>query len=122
MRHGQESRVGVAIIETGDSNLIRLDGAIEIGSATELKTALVRALHTGKDLGISVEAEADFDVTVFQVLWAAKREALVRGVAFKLTDPLPEPARSSLRDLGLDELLNPESLLPCAREEEHVAS
>ncbi|MGB7264749.1 MAG: STAS domain-containing protein [Terracidiphilus sp.] len=94
--------MGIVLSQSDDACLIGLDGAIDIASAAELKAVLVEALETGKEIRISTAETADLDITAFQLLWAAKREAAQSGVGFALAGPLPEPVRNSLAVMGLD--------------------
>ena len=95
--------MSIALNESDESSLVRLDGAIDISSAADLKTALIGALQNGKQVCVSVEKASDLDVTAFQLLWAAKREAERLGVPFALEGSLSETIRNSLRSSGLDD-------------------
>lgn len=96
--------MGISLNQLDDSSLIRLDGVIDIASAVELKAALLEALATGKEVRISLEATTDLDVTAFQLLWAAEREAKRLGVGLTLTGQPPEQVVRSLASVGLDGL------------------
>jgi anti-anti-sigma regulatory factor len=96
--------MGISLNQLDDSSLIRLDGVIDIASAVELKAALLEAFEAGKDVRISLEATTDLDVTAFQLLWAAEREAKRLGVGLTLTGQPPEPVLSPLASVGLDGL------------------
>jgi hypothetical protein len=65
--------MGVALEQGKESSTIRLEGAIGIASAAELKRLLLKALEVSADVRISVEDAIDLDVTAMQLLWAAKR-------------------------------------------------
>lgn len=80
---------------------ITLDGAIDVGAAAELKAALVDALASGEKVCVQLEAGSELDVTAFQLLWAAGREAERSGVELRLAGPLPEAVRKNLASLGL---------------------
>lgn len=98
-------------LEQNDTvSLIRLDGAIDIGLAGELKTLLVQALEpgqdgAGKEVRIALAGATDLDVTAVQLLWAAERKAKGAGVAFALESGLPEPVRSALLHAGFQTFL-----------------
>ncbi len=81
---------------------IRLEGAIGIASAAELKTILLGALKRGKPVQIAMDQNVDLDVTAIQLLWAAGREAKVSGVGFTLAGPVPEPVLNALKEAGFD--------------------
>jgi anti-anti-sigma regulatory factor len=94
--------VSIALSQTEDASLIRLEGAIDIGSAAELKATLLNAVRAGKRIGVSLAQAGDLDVTAAQLLWAAKREAEQNCVAFALEGQPAEHAQSLLSDAGLD--------------------
>jgi anti-anti-sigma regulatory factor len=69
--------MAIAIEESDLGNLVVLEGTIDISSAGELKAVLLKALGSGKDVCISLDAATYLDVTAVQLLWAA---ALYRRV------------------------------------------
>jgi anti-anti-sigma regulatory factor len=90
--------------------LIRLEGAVDIGSAGELKSLLVQALEpgadgAGKEVRIALAGATDLDVTAVQLLWAAERKAQGAGIAFALEGGLPEPVRVALTHAGFQSFL-----------------
>jgi anti-anti-sigma regulatory factor len=97
--------MAIVISPNGDARRIELDGAIDISAAAELKAALVEALGSGAAIRISVDGMTDVDVTIFQLLWAAQREAERLQLPFHLAGELRESVRDSLAPLGLDGLL-----------------
>jgi anti-anti-sigma regulatory factor len=54
---------------------LRLDAEVGISDAPELKRVLLHALASGKELCVNVESATQLDVTVFQLLRAAARQA-----------------------------------------------
>lgn len=82
--------------------MIRLEGAIDIGIAAELKAALLQAIAAGESIRISADAVSELDVTAFQVLWAACREAKRSGVHLALAGEIPAPVKSTFSEMGLD--------------------
>ncbi len=97
--------MGVALRQTNDASQIVLEGPIDITVAAELKTALVEALAAatpGKKIGVAAEAAVSLDVTAYQLLWAAGREAKNAGVAIALDGAIPEAASRALAEIGLD--------------------
>jgi anti-anti-sigma regulatory factor len=94
--------VAIALSQTDEASLIRLDDAIGIACAAELKAAIVAALKAGREIRVSLDEVTDLDVTGFQVLWAAKREAKQAGVGFGLAGRVPEPVQGSLAAMGLN--------------------
>ncbi len=75
---------------------------IDIAFAAELKSTLVDALKPGEAVSVSLAAGADLDITAFQLLWAAEREARASGVGFALAGTAPEKISSALRDAGIE--------------------
>ena len=93
--------MGIALSQTECSTLIRLEGAIDISVAAELKAVIEKAMEAANAIQISVEAVSDFDVTAFQLLWAAGREAKRLGMNLEFSGQVPEPMRATLQELGL---------------------
>jgi anti-anti-sigma regulatory factor len=94
--------VGVELNRRNGSSLIRLGGAIDIGGAAALKAALLEAIASGDPIRVSVDAVSELDVTAYQLLWAAAREAERSGLILSLAGEIPEPLRSALSEMGLD--------------------
>jgi anti-anti-sigma regulatory factor len=92
----------IALEQHDDSNLIRLEGAIDIAFAEELKKLLLQALGSGKPVCISLRNATCLDVTTIQLLWAAEREAKAASVRFAFADELPEPVSSALARVGFE--------------------
>jgi len=97
--------VGIASSQSGDLSLIQLDGEIDIAIAAELRASLLEALKSGREISVSLDAVTALDLTAFQLLWSAQREATQNGLKFTLTRELSEPIQSSLKSIGLDGLL-----------------
>jgi len=94
--------VPVALEQNDGLSLIRLEGAIDIGCAAELKGLLVQALGGGKPIGVSLAGATDLDVTAVQLLWAATRQANAAGVGFALEGQAPEQVSAALADAGFE--------------------
>ena len=90
--------------QADDSSRISLEGAIDIASAEELKEAILEALKARKEICVSVEKAADFDVTAVQLLWAAKREAKRLGVGITFEGLPSEAIQDALANVGFGEL------------------
>jgi len=101
--------MGITLDESGSQAVIGLDGVVDISSAAELKTLLLRALHSGKEVRVSLDGATDLDVTVVELLWAAEREASKTGVKFSLSGPAPAEVSAALIEAGLQQFLFPES-------------
>jgi anti-anti-sigma regulatory factor len=82
--------------------LIRLDGQINLTSATELKTLLLDWLASGKDLELDLERVEEIDIAILQLLWAAGREAAGKGAG--MVGRLSEAAAMAARDAGFDRM------------------
>ncbi len=97
----------VTLEQNNALSLIRLQGAIDIGCAAELKRLLVQALESGSEVRVSLEAVADLDVTAVQLLWAAARQAKASSIGFSLTAPASSAISIALGEAGLHQFLLP---------------
>lgn len=93
--------MGIFLKQGERSSTIRLDGAIDISLASELKALLLKALETGGELHLSLAEATALDVTAMQLLWAAKDAAKASGVGFVFTGPMPGPVSECLSEAGL---------------------
>lgn len=90
-------------LERGErGGVIRLEGALEIARAGELKQRLLEALSQGGTLRISLGEVTDLDVTAVQLLYAAEREAKLRGVDVAVEEPVSEPVCEALLAVGFE--------------------
>jgi len=90
-------------LEQGEElNLVRLEGAIDIACAAELKTLLLQALGSKKELRVSVESATDLHATAMQLLWAAGRAARGSGVRFTLARPARKETSVAIDDEGFE--------------------
>lgn len=97
--------MGIVLKQGKKSSVVRLEGAIDVSAAAELKKHLIDALASGRDVSVALDGASDLDVTAVQLLWAARRQAEVSGVAFAFDGQLPEEAAATLAHAGLDQLL-----------------
>lgn len=97
----KEQGVNVTVEKNDALTLIQLEGAIDIGCASQLKAELLEAFQSGKSIRISAAGVSELDVTAYQLLWAASREAKRSGVDLALADKMPEAVRKSLEEMGL---------------------
>jgi hypothetical protein len=74
--------------------VIRLEGVVDVGSAAELKAALVSAVERGGATEIAVAEATEMDVTAMQLLWAGKTAGLT------VTGPWREAVAASWQDAG----------------------
>ena len=94
--------MGVALEQGEESSTIRLEGAIDIASVGELRTALLTALTSGGELRISLGGATDMDVTVMQLLWAARRMAEASDVRFAIQGQAQERVTAALALAGME--------------------
>ena len=111
--------MGIALEQSENSSVLRLDGVIDISCAAELKTLLLKSLSSGGEIRIALDGVTELDVTAVQLLWAAEREAARAAVAFALSGPMQEPVLSGLRLTGFEEyastmdLFKPREVIRC---------
>jgi anti-anti-sigma regulatory factor len=92
----------VSLEEHETHSLIRIEGAITIALAVELKAALLEGLASGRDLRLELEHAEEIDVTAMQLLWAAEREAAREGR--RIVSHISEAAGRAARDAGFERL------------------
>jgi len=83
--------------------LIRLEGAIDVGCAAELKELLMEKLKSGSAVYVALESATGLDITAVQLLWEAAREAQRVGVEFGFKGRTPEAVRCALAEAGIEE-------------------
>lgn len=96
----------VTLEQNDTSILIRLEGAVDISSAGELKQLLLQALEAGGELSVAVDGLASLDVTAVELLWAAEREASKTGVRFFFAGPPTGEVLAALGEAGLETILS----------------
>ena len=90
-------------VERGEGlSVICLEGAVDIGSAAELKELLVDALAPERELRVDLERLTRLDVTWVQLLHAADREARRLGVPFTISGNVPETVSVAMRAAGFE--------------------
>jgi anti-anti-sigma factor len=94
--------VGISLEQSEESSTIRLEGAIDIALAGELKALLLEALHSGREVRLPLGGVTDLDVTAMQLLWAARREAKASGVGFAFEGQAQERVSAALAEAGLE--------------------
>jgi hypothetical protein len=82
--------------------LIRLEGDVNVTSATEFKGLLLEGLASAKELELDLERSGEIDLTVLQLLCAAEREAARVGSGF--LSRASEAVSSTARGAGFDRL------------------
>jgi anti-anti-sigma regulatory factor len=83
--------------------LIRLQSEVDIASAAELKKVLLQALASGLELRVVMEGATELDVTAWQLLWAAAREASRVGRKCFREGQLPQTIETMMKDGGFEE-------------------
>jgi anti-anti-sigma regulatory factor len=94
--------MSITLEQSESLSVIRLEGAIGIASAAELKELLLKALASGKEVHLSADKATDLDVVAVELLWAAEREAKKTGVVFSLAGQVPMEVSAALADAGLE--------------------
>jgi anti-anti-sigma factor len=95
----------VSFEQDGALSLIRLQGAIDIGCAQELKELLLQVLKAGSEVRVMLTDVTDLDVTAVELLWAARREAKASSVGFAFEGQAPEPVSAVLAEAGFETFL-----------------
>jgi anti-anti-sigma regulatory factor len=99
----REHDVPVTLQQNDAVSLVRLEGAIGIDCAAELRELLVQELQSGMAVRVSLESASGLDVTAVQLLWAAAREAKRVGVEFGFEGRAAETVWSALANAGINE-------------------
>ena len=87
--------------EREDASLVRLEGVLDIASAAEMKSVLLSALATNKEIRLTLEGATELDITAMQLLYAAERDAAKAGILFALEDSVPDEISAAMTDAGL---------------------
>ena len=99
----EEHGLAVFLEQSDAVSMVRLEDAIGIDCAAELKELLVRGLQPGLALHVSLEKATSLDATAIQLLLAALREAKKIGVQFVVDGGVPQPVRSAVVTAGIGE-------------------
>lgn len=87
--------------ERENTSLVRLDGAIDIASAVEMKSILLNVLASKKGIRLACEGATEIDITAVQLLYAAERDAAKTGISFALEGSVPDEITVAMTDAGL---------------------
>jgi anti-anti-sigma regulatory factor len=87
--------------ERGNASFVRLDGAVDIASAAEMKSIFLNALASNKEIKLMLADATELDITALQILYAAKREAAKTGIYFALEGSVPDEISAAITDGGL---------------------
>jgi len=92
----------VACESRDGKNVIRLEGAVDIGSAAEFRQLLIDVLNQGDAIEISLRGATELDITAMQLLWAAGKAARGAGTGFALDGEVPPEIRVAFMGMGLE--------------------
>ena len=96
----EESGLSVTIKRSETDLMIRLEDAVNVTSAEELKNLLLEGLVSGRDVHLDLERAEEIDVTVLQLLWAAAREADRKGT--RMVTRVSDAAAAVAREVGFE--------------------
>ena len=80
---------------------LRLEAGVGIRDALELKSILLHALASGKELHVNVAEATELDITVFQLLRAAACHAQAANLRIHLDGDVAESVSAAYVDAGL---------------------
>jgi len=109
---GKRSGVSIVLEQSESCSVLRLEGAIDIAAAAELKQMLLKALEpavqaASNEVCLSLEGATDLDVTAVQLLYAARCRAKASGVEWLIDADVPEQLLCALNETGLQQYLVP---------------
>ena len=87
--------------ERENTSLVRLEGAIDIASAAEMKSVFLNALTSNKEIRLTLEGATELDITALQLLYAAERDAAKAGILFALEGSVPDEISAAVTNAGL---------------------
>jgi len=94
--------MGITLEHDEARSLIRLEGAIDIASTTDLKRLLLKVLEPGHEVRVCFARITSLDATVIELLWTAQRAARCSDVPFVLAGQVPARVAAALADTGQD--------------------
>jgi anti-anti-sigma regulatory factor len=92
----------VTLDQSAKGSVVRFEGEVGVGAASEVKDALLDGLASGRELAVDLARVNELDVTTLQLLWAAERAAAEAGVKLGLTSPMPEEMGLAMDLAGLE--------------------
>ena len=92
----------VACESRDGKSVIRLEGAVDLGSAAELRQLLMDALNQGDAIEISLRGATELEITGMQLLWAAGKAARGAESGFALDGEVPPEIRAAFTGMGLE--------------------
>jgi len=91
----------VTVEERDISSLVRLEGAIDISFAAEMKSILLNALAQKKEIKLTLDGATEVDITVLQLLYAIEREAEKTGAIVAIEGSVPDEISAAMTAAGL---------------------
>ena len=95
-----QSSLQIEVERLESHSVIRLQGELNVACAGELKRVLVATMAEGGDLQVDLEGVVAIDISILQLLWAARGEAKRNGTDFAAG--ASEAVRWAARDAGFD--------------------
>ena len=98
--------MSIAVRTENHTEIISLDDCVDVSCAAELKNTLLKAVQNNPELHIDVSRLEKLDVTAFQLLWAARCEAVRSGGGMHIEGTCSTEIESGLRlvDLSICQL------------------
>ncbi|HTB96812.1 MAG TPA: STAS domain-containing protein [Terracidiphilus sp.] len=96
-----ESIVGVVLQKSEEVEVLKLVGAMDACESSQLKKLLLEVLHSGKRIGVDMEAMTYLDITCIQLLYALQQEAQRTGTSLELLAGPREEVLQTLKDVGM---------------------
>ena len=84
---------------------ISFEGKCTIGRAAELRETLLRALASGKPVGLDFQGVTDMDMSFCQLIHAVRTSCIQRGLSCELEVNLPPGLAALAGRCGLPELV-----------------
>jgi anti-anti-sigma regulatory factor len=88
--------VPVILDQRAGISVVSLDGDVDIRAATELKDILLAALLTRQELRVELAGLTTLDITILQLLWAARLAAARSDTKLILAGPVSEGAKQAM--------------------------
>lgn len=92
--------MGISLEHDETRSLIRLEGALDIACAAELKKLLLKVLEPCREVRVCFTRITSLDAAVIELLWTAQRAARCSDVPFVLAGQVPARVSAALVDAG----------------------
>ena len=96
--------MGMMLAHSEEANLLRLEGAVDIGEASRLKDQLLESLTAGKKICVDLAHATYLDITCIQLLYALERETQRGGLETELLSGPAEDVARGLKEAGMERL------------------